>query len=275
MKSNERQKARLNRSIAGTGVWAITSLFLLLGVSDARQTTPSSKAAQSALATDLSGLWLRVDTAGSGNLTALDTNVPKPELVNPPANGTLGGRGGGANPPKEPPHAAGDPYIVTHGECDSTGAAGLLMMGHPAALDIVQTKDEIIVAGEVSNVRYFYLDGRSLPAFGTYDYVPVGYSVGHWEGDTLVVETVGVRAPALGEGGASSTDTHLFERYSLTGGGKRLTVTFTWVDPKIYLKPWSYTYDYDRLPAPAYALEEWCDSGDPMQRQSVVPPEQK
>jgi hypothetical protein len=53
-----------------------------------------------------------------------------------------------------------------------------------------------------------------------------------------------------------------------------MRITFTWTDAKIYARPHSYAFEFERLPADGYAFENWCDSGDPLQRQSVVPPEQ-
>ena len=226
---------------------------------------------------DLSGLWLRADTVGSGSFKGLEESLPKPELVHPGSSqdGLQSVANGSSTVlPPEKAHGPLDPYIVTNGECDTTGAQGLLMMGHPAALDIVQTNNEVVISSEVSNARFLYLDGRSLPAPDSYDYTAVGYSVGHWDGDVLAVETVGFRALAT-DRSAPVTDTHLLERYSLSQGGKRLSVTFTWVDPKIFLKPWTYIYTYQKLPPDSYAFEEWCDSSDPLQSQSIVPPAQK
>ena len=49
-----------------------------------------------------------------------------------------------------------------------------------------------------------------------------------------------------------------------------MTVTYTWDDPAIYVKPHSYRYTLDRAPGdPAYALEEWCDASDPIEKQSM------
>lgn len=252
------QRLRPRRRWLRSGV---VRFFFLPSMCIFAQSAPRPKTA----VPDLSGLWLRMDPIGSGSFKALDDNLPKPELARPPLT-----------PPVAPPsksHGPLDPYIVTNGECDTTGAQGLLMMDHPAALDIVQTKTEVVISSEVSNVRFLYLDGRALPASGSYDYSTVGYSVGRWDGDVLDVETVGFPASAKDQGPAV-TDTHLFERYSLSDGGKRLAVTFTWVDPKLFLKPWTYTYTYEKLPANSYAFEEWCDSGDPLQTQSIVPPKQ-
>jgi len=63
--------------------------------------------------------------------------------------------------------------------------------------------------------------------------------------------------------------------------GKRLTITYTWNDPKIYAAPHVYRYYFERAPTVSsggspvsYALEEWCDAGDPVEKQSIVPPKQ-
>ena len=69
----------------------------------------------------------------------------------------------------------------------------------------------------------------------TFDPVSNGHSVGHWAGDALVVDTVGFSnegITGIPGGGRRTPDSHLIERYRLLAGGKRLSVTFTWEDPK-------------------------------------------
>ena len=57
--------------------------------------------------------------------------------------------------------------------------------------------------------------------------------------------------------------------------GKTMTVTYTWNDPAIYEQPHTYRYIFDRSPGdPPYAMEEWCDASDPIEKQSIVPPKQ-
>src|SRR5690606_3415778 len=66
---------------------------------------------------------------------------------------------------------------------------------HPQPRKIVQTPSLIVIMHEGNEgLRQIYLDGRELPTPGD-DLQPwwYGYSVGRWEGDTLVVETVGFR----------------------------------------------------------------------------------
>ena len=221
---------------------------------------------------DLTGFWERKDLVGAGNFGGLDARIPKAVLLpalaaqpdvppnQPPAN---------AAAPRKP----GDAYIVTTGRC---GGGMPFMMGHSAALDIVQTDAEVLIVPEMLGTRHIYMDGRAHPPLDAFEPSIVGHSVGHWEGDTLVIDTVGLTAGAgIPGGGRRSPETHLIERYRLIDGGERMSVTFTWQDPKIYVKPHTYEYIYYKDPADTYAFEEWCDSGDPLQRQSIVVPEQR
>ena len=65
------------------------------------------------------------------------------------------------------------------------------------------------------------------------------------------------------------------ERYRVSPDGTRLTITYTWQDPKIYQKPHTYSIPMDRIPPGGYAFEWWCDSSDPAQKASVKAPEQR
>ena len=56
---------------------------------------------------------------------------------------------------------------------------------------IIQTPRVLVILGEDLTYRQIFLDGRALPAVSTPSFM--GYSVGHWEGDTLVVETIGYK----------------------------------------------------------------------------------
>jgi hypothetical protein len=219
---------------------------------------------------DLTGFWERHDDVGAGSFGGLDEKIPKADLINPqemPREVTQ-------LPPTEgKPHKVGEAYVVTTSRC---GNGMPFMMGHSAALDIVQSTDEVLIIPEFPSTRHIYLDGRGHPAPGVLEPSNTGHSIGRWEGDVLVIDTVGMNAGGgIPGGGRKSPETRLIERYKLIDGGKRLSVTFTWDDPKIYRKPQTYEYIYYKDPPSTYALEEWCDSSDPLQRQSIVPPPQK
>ena len=138
-----------------------------------------------------------------------------------------------------------------------------------AVLQILQTRSEItMLFGDTNQFRTIYLN-RPHPAH----IVPSWYgdSVGHFDGDTLVVDTVGIavnpQAGSMGNYGTPHTEAlHLVERYryladgekslaprphddtfdskDVMAGGKTLRLMFTLEDPGAYRKPWSVTLDY-------------------------------
>jgi hypothetical protein len=68
------------------------------------------------------------------------------------------------------------------------------MMSMTYGMEIQQTKDRITIYGELNDVyRRIYLDGRKPSPKVLDDPTFAGYSTGHWEGDTLVVDTVAIR----------------------------------------------------------------------------------
>jgi hypothetical protein len=79
-----------------------------------------------------------------------------------------------------------------------------------------------------------------------------GESVGHYEGDELVVDTIGFNGKSeLDNWGTPHSDTlHVVERYKMTNGGKELRVTFTVEDSKTFHAPWSGVAVYRQVQGP-------------------------
>jgi hypothetical protein len=105
---------------------------------------------------------------------------------------------------------------------------------------IVQTPDMIVILYEQPNSphRNIFLDGRALPKDPNPTWL--GYSTGHWEGDTLVVESVGFNDKGwLDVGGNPQTESlRLTERFRRPDFGHlQLDVTFD--DPKTFTKPFT------------------------------------
>ncbi len=114
--------------------------------------------------------------------------------------------------------------------------------GHPQPRKIVQTPNLIVIMYEGNQgLRQIFLDGRPLPKVDE-DLQPwwYGYSVGHWEGDTLVVESVGFRDDGwLDVFGSPLTDQgKLIERWRRPDFG-HLEIDVTVDDPKAYTKPFT------------------------------------
>jgi len=104
---------------------------------------------------------------------------------------------------------------------------------------IVQTPGLVVILYESRTIfRQIFMDGRPLPK----DPNPTwqGYSVGHWDGDTLVVETAGTNGKAwLDTNGHPVTDAlKVTERYTRKDYG-HMDLEITIDDPKAYTKPWT------------------------------------
>jgi len=145
---------------------------------------------------------------------------------------------------------------------------GVPYMMEGSIIDILQNVNgkEIAITSALRNpTRHIYTDGRGHVNPDTFDPVSNGHSVGHWEGDTLVVDTVGFSSEGITGipgGGRRTPDSHLVERYHLLAGGKRLSVTFTWADPKVFRKPHTYEFRYYRAPKGTEAREFDCNASD-------------
>ena len=241
-----------------------------------------------ATGTRLEGDWVRIDPDGVGSFDGLSGVVPAAQLLPGVTGGGRGdGRGGRGRggPESTGPHAEGVPYIVVAQPCSGFGGGrgngGILINPDSGGVHFVEHKDEVIFAGERGGVRHIYLDRLGHPDPGHRTPTPAGHSIGRHEGGTLVVDTTGFTAGAVPGGGIRTPETRLVERFELSPDGQRLTIVYRWDDPKVYQKPHVYRLYFERAPAVksngalvSYALEEWCDAGDPIEKQSIVPPKQ-
>jgi hypothetical protein len=113
--------------------------------------------------------------------------------------------------------------------------------------------------------RHIYTDGRKHVNPDVFDPSSSGDSIGHWEGDTLIVDTIGFSDEGvigIPGGGRRTATSHLVERYRLVKNGQQLSVTSTWEDPKTYTKPHTYEFRYYRAPKGTEAREYDCDASD-------------
>ena len=120
---------------------------------------------------------------------------------------------------------------------------------HPGPRKIVQTPGLIIVMWEAnSGLRQIFLDGRSLPSNDPQPWW-YGYSIGKWDGDTLVVETSGLRDGGwLDVQGSPFTEAaKVTERFRRVNYGN-LEIGVTVDDPKAYTKPWTVTIKQRLMP---------------------------
>jgi hypothetical protein len=141
-------------------------------------------------------------------------------------------------------------YEVPEGlsNCEPDGMPTMMTM--PYSLEFLFTPGKIVVNQEaLMMVRRIYTDGRPLPSLDEVDPNYFGYSVGHWEGDTLVVETIGTKAgQRLGEAGITNSDQlKITERIYLDKDNKdMLHLDFTFEDPNVLAQPWHRTHTFRR-----------------------------
>src|SRR5438045_3888428 len=114
---------------------------------------------------------------------------------------------------------------------------GMLVRNSP--FKIVQTPGVVVVLYEEFNhYRQIFTDGRGFPPETNASWF--GYSIGKWEGDTLVVDTVGFNDQSwLDDPGHPHSDAlRVTERYRRTNFGN-MSLEITFDDSKAYTKPWS------------------------------------
>lgn len=143
-----------------------------------------------------------------------------------------------------PPAIGNDPV----GRCNPLGLSRLLIYS-PSPFEVIQTQDRMLQRFEWTwDHREVWSDGRPLPNID--DYLPRwnGYSVGRWEGDTFVVETVGLddRQWMDHYGYPVSTEARLIERWRRVNRSN-MEIRMTLIDPLLYTAPWESDVSTYRL----------------------------
>jgi hypothetical protein len=191
---------------------------------------------------DLSGTWgVYPPFAGGAD----------PKLVPPPA-GPLALRPKYAGPyqarraAERESDKRGEPLATPGTDCLPNGMPQMMFAIYP--IEVMQTPKRVTIIAEVlSQVRRIYLDA---PQAAIGDVAPgfFGHSVGHWEGDTLVVDTIGIKDYVLGYKEIPHSDQmRITERIHLVTPDimhDQITVE----DPVVLEKPWIFTFGYKRLP---------------------------
>ena len=226
---------------------------------------------------DFSGLWMRAESG-----------PPREGRGQNQGRGGFGGGGGIETPIAPFPYDPTGPPVATFRDAGANIQGGLpytpwatalkkermatnskdnpdamcLPMGHlqfhlqPQPRMIMQTSKMVLIEYEAnSGIRHIYLDGRSLPPQGEPQPWWYGYSVGRWEGDTLIVETNNLRGAEDGpfdgwldvDGSPYSNQARIIERIRRPSFG-HLQIDMTVEDAKAYTKPWTVRVDQRILP---------------------------
>lgn len=143
------------------------------------------------------------------------------------------------------------------------GPAGQMNGGTFFPIEFIQRPEQMTILFEaMQQVRRIFLDGRAHPGPEDLESTWMGHSIGHWEDETLVVDTIGVKTGSLNGSGSAIvardgdsdprmpfTETlHLTERMRLLDDGQILEVEQTIVDPTVYTEPFKLLRFWERSP---------------------------
>ncbi len=212
----------------------------------------------SELVRGVNGSWERypLPTAGVGaGTTDADTDLPDPPPPIP-------------EPPLKPEFlepwrarqaeiarltAEGIPPANNYSACIGDGMPTMMQAMFP--MEVLETPGQITVIQEAYNqVRRIRLD-EPLPAAEDAEPRFSGWSAGRWEGDTLVVETVGVKDYVVFRNVPHSPTMKITERIRLLDNPNFMENEVTIEDPEYMTAPWTWTWMYKRWPG--YQLQEY------------------
>ncbi len=207
---------------------------------------------------DLSGVWMMRNPPGSNrgytNFTYTDPKASPPSLT-----------AWGEEKFKEAKDSNGGAYTLDQTNdpvltrCYPPGTPRVYF--HPYPFEFVQAPKFMLMVFEYDHtLRRIYTDGRPLP--DDPDPSWMGYSVGHWDGNTtFVVDTVGFNEKTWLDrlGHPHSEQLHVTERFRRVDRD-HLELDITMTDPKALAKPWTTTFYYQNRPD--WELGEITCSGD-------------
>lgn len=185
---------------------------------------------------DFTGVWTNAGAPGIGGATRAAPPTPPP--LKPEAKARIEAY-------QKLVAKTGD---TPGGWCLGTGMPGSMLGSGGYPMEIIQRPEQITIIYEAhSETRRVYLGNRNAPEK---DRVPGrnGYSSGHWEGDTLVVETIGMKE-SIDQATAHGENARIVERYTpfSEGGLRRLKVELTIHDPEFYTSSPTLTRTYTQL----------------------------
>ncbi len=134
--------------------------------------------------------------------------------------------------------------------CASSGFPGVMEAPVPDYLfELIVTPERVLLTVTDGTVRDIYTDGRAHPKPEDLWPTPLGDSIGHWEGTTLVVDTIAREAGPVSPfpGAANLSDqAHFTERLRRTGADT-LEDVMTIDDPQRFAHPWRLQLRYQRV----------------------------
>jgi hypothetical protein len=200
---------------------------------------------------DITGSWERVGPGTLGRGQGTDPRTPPPVPM-PPLKPQFLKEWQARQQAAREATAKGQPIGINWVNCLPDGMPG--MMQGPFPMEILQSRGQVTIIQEsFTQVRRILLD-RPQKALDAVDPTFYGHSVGRWNGDTLVVDTIGIKENVLYQNVPHSSQMRITERIRLVEKDA-LWDEITVEDPVTLEKPWTFTFAYRRMPD--YTLLEY------------------
>lgn len=139
---------------------------------------------------------------------------------------------------------AGKPVVGQHAECRAIGVTNFDLEPMTRPMFILQAKNEVtLILESFGEPRHIFLTDKHSSNLKPSFY---GESIGHYEGDTLVVDTIGFNDKTYIDGFHTphTTRLHTIERFHLVDGGNELQIDFHVEDPGAFTTPWNAVMRY-------------------------------
>ena len=164
--------------------------------------------------------------------------------------------------------AQGKVLLTDAGRCRPMGGMGIGADLFPA--EIIQTPDKIVILNEEGRGRWIiHLNGEHPKNLKASHF---GHSIGRWEGDTLVIDSVGLSAVTDGFVGAGmhSEKARIVSRLRKSDGGNTLELTSTIYDPETYTRPFEGRKTISHWHPELSVLEFQCEENMEGAREGII-----
>jgi hypothetical protein len=179
---------------------------------------------------DWGGVW-------SPGVSAAARSTPTPPKLTPEAKAIVDEFEAGK--------ARGENLQTQAANCVPNGMPGIMRLPYPIEFTYSPGRVNILIE-TYSEIRRIYVDGRPLPE----DPDPFfnGHSVGHWEGDTLVIDTIGISPMVSVVTGLHATENTRFRERITRVAADRMVDEITITDPALFAEPYVMVQNYTLQP---------------------------
>jgi hypothetical protein len=234
---------------AAATAFASVALFLSAGVAGAQSAERTRSDSGVSAKRDFGGTWERYPPSAASITTAAGAALPKlpppPPMPPPPLKPEYAAEYQATMKKIQEADARGEPIATGYTHCQPDGMPAMMQGMFP--MEVLQTRGQLTIIQEAYNqVRRIYIGEKPVaiedaePGFW-------GHSTARWDGDVLVVDTVGIKDYVRFRNVPHSDQMRIQERMRVIDDD-HFEDQFTITDPKYFTGPWTFTWAFQRKP---------------------------